>query len=363
MAIDAAVLPDPGTSNILSFPTAYTSSGDNPWAYTAPVSRADALAVPACSRSLDLLASTMAGLPIEEFDTSGRPVESSWVEGPFTGLTRWTVFNLIGRDLILHGVAWMIRDLRDGESYSYAAASTVTVTYQPDPVDPWTYVTTITVNGQPLPDGVTALQIPGWHDGILNHGARLLRTALALDGAAKRMADTPVPSVTLRNESNYELSTAEIAELLAAYKASRSSSAIGYLNAGISENINGWNSVEQQLVEARQFTNGQVANLMGVPGHMIAGGTGSSSSLTYANVTQENRAFLDFGLNPLIKSVEAAFTSWVRPGHHVRFNLGAMLRGNPAEIATIIAQLSPLGLITPAEARIWIDLVPGGPTA
>jgi len=341
------------TANVYELFTGASTSAATTWEYALPVTRQEAESVPAVARSIDLVASTIAGLPLKRYTDTGAEAPLGWLEQPEPNRPRFSTINALVRDLILDGDAWLVPD--SGKWWHVPPSNvSVQVSYRPDA--PWVIAEHVMVNGVAAPEGT--LHFRGWHDGIRRHGARLLRTALALDGAAKRMADSPKPQTTLKNTSNYELTDDEIDAMLAAYKAARQASSTAYLNSGVDEIHNGWNSVEQQLVEARQFTNGQCANLCGVPGHMIAGGTGSSNSLTYANITQENRAFLDYGLNPALKAIEATLSA-ADPGHFTRFNLAGVLRGNPAEVATIITQLQPIGVITTEEAREWVDLAPG----
>jgi HK97 family phage portal protein len=236
--------------------------------------------------------------------------------------------------------------------------------------DPQRRAYPITIDGKRVA-AKDVIGFQGWHDGIRHHGSRILRTALALEKAAKRYADTPLPSMVLKNTSTYELDDTEITELLAGVKAARNTDAVGYINAGIELDTTGWDASELQLVEARMFTSAQIANLVGVPAGLIAGASASGSTLTYQNVAQDNRAFIDFGLSPALKAIESrlsmsdvmgkAWAHQVTPrGTVLRFNLQGILRGNPLERAQIYSSLIEAGVITAAEARLMEDLAPEG---
>jgi hypothetical protein len=43
-------------------------------------------------------------------------------------------------------------------------------------------------------------------------------------------------------------------------------------------------------------------------------------------------------------------------GHAVRFDTSGFLRGNATDLGALVAQLVPLGILTPDEARTIIDL-------
>ena len=336
--------------------------------WEAAVSRSEALSVPAVSRAVDLMATTIAALPVERIVVDAATGKRTRV--PLTGLMeqpepdrpRYNTLVDTCRDLVLEGCAyWVVRErYADGfpRSVRYAPVSDVSV-MRNDYGD----ATRVLWRGHPI-DAADLIAYEGWHDGIRNHGARIIRTALALEAAAKRYADVPLPSLVVKNTSNYELSPTEITELLDNVKRARQSSAVGYVNAGATLDTMGWNSEQLQLVEARVFTNAQIANLCGIPAHFIAASNAGGSSLTYANASQEARTLIDYGMKPLLASLETRWAmNTVTPrGTLLRFELDALLRGNPMERSQLYHSLIPLGVLTVEEAREWEDLTPQADT-
>lgn len=337
---------------------------------TTPVSRALALSVPAVARGVDLLATTVAGLPIERIDAAGQRTDLGWIEQPEAGRSRYSTFLDVATDLIFDSKSYMRvvnrgadrAPLRGGVEYlDLERVASFKVGTK----------TVLTVDGIEV-DPVDIIGFEGWNPGIRFHGARIIRTALALEAAARRYADNPSPTERLRNTSTYELSDDEIDALILQYKTSRNAEGVSYTNAGVEVDVVGWDAAQLQLVEARQFTAAMIANLVGVPSHLIAGAAAASgASITYANVSQENRAFIDYGLKPLARSIEArlslsdpatsAWTNQVTPlGTVVRFNFDALLRGNPLERAQLYQILIPLGVLTVEEARAMEDMTPTG---
>ena len=348
-------------------PTPQTGSWPSGWPDMSsssdyPVTREEALAVPALTRAVNLMATTVASLPIEQLafdaDHKRRRVElPSFMEQPETGRTRYATLTDTARDLILDGRAyWVVRDrYADGfpRSVRYAPARLVTENPKDGPV------TSVTYGGVTIPISNVIL-FEGWHNGIRNHGARIIRTALALEQAARRYAEVPLPSLIIKNTSAYELSQAEVTELIEGVKRARQSSSIGYVNAGADLDTMGWNSEQLQLVEARVFTNAAIANLCGIPAHFIAASNVGGSSLTYSNASQEARTLIDYGMKPLLTAVEErlSLNDTCARGHKIRFELDALLRGNPMERAQLYHSLIPLGVLTVDEARDWEDLTP-----
>lgn len=335
-------------------------------AYSSPVSRDLAMSVPAVQRGVTLKVTTFAGLPIERIAPSGQRTDLGWLEQPEANRPRFATLCDIGYDLELDGVAYLRVHQREvtGEpkrgGVEYIALPRVGNAGD-----------TISVDGKPV-NPADLIGFEGWHDGIRRHGARTIRTAIALEAAAQRYADSPLPAERLVNTSDFELDDSEIDALLAAYKQARNSEAVAYLNAGIKPETVGFDAAQLQLIEGRQFLATQIANLVGIPAHYIAGAAASAGgTVTYANVTQDARALIDYGLKPMIRAVESrlsmsdvtgrAWDNQVTPrGTVIRFNIDGLLRGNPLERAQLYAQLIPLGVLTVDEARAMEDLTPTG---
>lgn len=329
-----------------------------------PVSRKDALSVPALSRAVDLLATTVATLPVEHVVKSAATGKSekvqlsSLMEQPERGRPRYNTLIDTAKDLILDGVSYWLTVERSSDGFPRFVKHMplAEVAFETNNVGE---VSRVTFRGHDVPvRDVIAFQ--GWHDGILNHGQQIIRTAMALEAASRRYADVPLPSLIVKNTSAYELSPGEVSALLNGVKQARQASAVGYINGGVEMDTMGWDAKELQLVEARVFLNASIANLVGIPAHFIAASNVGGSSLTYANASQEARTLIDYGLKPLLGALEARMNmNDVTPrGHTVRFELDAMLRGNPMERSQLYHSLIPLGVLTVEEAREWEDLAP-----
>lgn len=339
--------------------------------YTPAVSRALAMSVPAIQRGVSLKVTTFAGLPWERIDRNGNRIDVGWIEQPEQGRSRFTTFCDLAYDIEFEGVAYLrvLKRTATGEpargGCEYIELRRIGTRMRTDGTSALT-IDNVEVD----PSNVIGFQ--GWHDGILRHGARTIRMALALEAAALRYADTPRPSERLENISEWELTDEEIDEALAAYKLSRNSEAVGYVSRGFKVTEAGWDAAQLQLVEARQFMATQCANLVGVSPHYIAGAAASSGgTVTYSNVTQDNRGLIDYGLKPMIQVFESRLSlsdvqgqdisNQVTPrGTVVRVRLDDLLRGNPLERAQLYQLLIPLGVLTVEEARIQEDLSPTG---
>jgi hypothetical protein len=341
--------------------------------FDGPVPRALALSVPGILRGVTLKATTIAGLPLERVDAAGQRVDLGWLEQPEAGRPRFATISDTITDLELDGRAyWRVLSRDSTGAPRFGGCEYLSLDRVGDiRLSDGTH--TITVDGKPV-DPSAVIGFDGWHDGIRRHGARIIRTALALEAAARRYADTPMPAQVLVNESGYELSDEEIDTLIRDYKGARNQEGVGYVNAGVKPQSIGFDAAQLQLVEARQFTNTQLANLLGLPAQYIAGAAASSGgTVTYANITQDSRALIDYGMKAPIGCLESrlsmsdvtgsAWTNQVTPrGTRVRVSLDGLLRGNPLERAELYQILVPLGILTVDEARAMEDLTPVGRT-
>ena len=176
------------------------------------------------------------------------------------------------------------------------------------------------------------------------------------------MTDTPMAAVTLVDESGYDMSDTEIDAMIHDYKQGRNQEGVGYVR-NVKPVVTGFNSMALQLVAARQFVATQIANLVGVPASAIAGASAASGgTVTYQNVTQESRSLIDYGMKPILASVESrlSMNDATPKGTTVRFSLDGLLRGDALQRAQLYQILIPLGVLTVDEAREMEDLTPEG---
>lgn len=83
---------------------------------------------------------------------------------------------------------------------------------------------------------------------------------------------------------------------------------------------------EAQFVETMKMTTNQIAAVYGIPPEMIGGESGSS--MTYANVEQQQINFVMFTLRPWLVVLEHAFSSLLPDRQYVKFNSDALIRAD-----------------------------------
>lgn len=353
---------------------AYTLTGQEveiSGAHQASVPRSIAMSIPALMRAVTLKVTTVAGLEWERIDRDGNRIDLGWLAQPEPGRARFATLCDLGYDLIFNGVSYLRVNKRtaSGEpaigGLEYVALNRVQ-TYQDAQG-----IAQLMIDGKPV-QRTSVMGFQGWHDGILNHGARTIRMALALEAAALRYANSPLPSERLVNKSDYELADEEIDALLLDYKRARNSEGVAYVNSSIDVQTVGFDAKQLQLIEGRQFVNAAMCDLVGIdPAYVAGAAAGTNGTIEYANITQNARSLVDYGLKDLVVALESrmslsdstgdAWATQMTPrGTSVRANMDSLLRGNALERAQLWQILLPLGVVTLEQVQAYEDLAPVG---
>lgn len=83
------------------------------------------------------------------------------------------------------------------------------------------------------------------------------------------------------------------------------------------------NAKDAQLLETRQFSLTEIANMIGLPAYYLGA---PNSSRTYSNVSEENLQLVRWSLLPWIQRVESKFTEYLPRGQFAKMNIDALLR-------------------------------------
>ena len=336
--------------------------------YQFVVSRNDAMTVPAVARARNIIAGTIASLPLTLYrDSDGQPVADrpSWIRQPDPLVTRQTTMAWTIDSLLFHGQAyWQIIDVyaESGRPLRFRWIDPTRVGFHTDSTG--TVVQYYTLDGKRVPDtGLNSLVVfSGFDDGILTRAGRTVRTAIELERAALVYAETPSPTIALKN-TGADLPSSKIDELLGRWKASRQSNAVAYLSSAVDIEKVGFSPTELALNEARDQTVQELARACGIPGWYLGADTGTG--MTYQNVGNARRDLIDYSLKPYMDAVAQRLSlDDVTPrGTHASYDLAEFTRSSPIERAQLAQALIPLGVITPEEWRATEDLAPGGPLA
>lgn len=253
-----------------------------PDAATLPVTRTEAMSVPAVAKARHVLVTHLADVPLvalrgeDELPAEDQPTFLQRTDGPLSPWHRmaWTV-----DDLLFYG--WSLWSCQRGAADQVLSADRV-------PFDAWWFEDdgTITVEGAAAAAGEVIL-FPGPFEGLLCTAARTIRAAKNTETAWAGRVRNPIPAVELHQVTDDVLTDDEISGLVEAYCTARTdpNGAVVYTPAAVELRTHGQASADM-LIEARNAVRIDVANFTGIPGAALDGAL-STASLTY--VTQEGK--------------------------------------------------------------------------
>jgi HK97 family phage portal protein len=293
------------------------------------VDRTNALSVPGVWRGVNLIASAIAGLPIDAIRNGQVIATPPILSRPNPPETRFSTIQAAVAGAIVDGNFFAVLGPLGPSGY-------------PDtiyPIDPMR-VKCKYEDGRRIYEidnvrfdqseimHVPGFTFPGEHlgVGILQAQRQGLGMSIAVNEyAARYFNGGTTPSVVLHTE-NPDLSQ-EDADLikqkwLMHYGGrSREPAVLG----GIKVEPLTDNAGDSQLVESRQFDLTEIANILGIPGYYLGA---PNSSRTYSNVAEEQLQLLRHSLMPWIIRFEQAFSDLLPRGQVAKFNLDAFLRAD-----------------------------------
>lgn len=315
------------------------------------VSRREAMRVPAVRRGRNVLAATIALLPIVQTDAAGRVVDRAlWVQ-PDPRTTRLYVLAWLVDDLIFNGVAWLRVTGRDAFGWP---ATVERVQRERIRI----MRGTVYVDGVATPD-LDLIRIDGPDEGILVDGGPTLRTLILLNQAVRRMAKLDVPLGVLRLvEGATELTRDQIVELLDDWEDARLKRNTAYLNGAVTYQQVELDADRIQLTDGRQLGVADVARLMNLPPRALNAAT--ASPLTYSTSEGERRDLLDQSLSPYMEAItqRLCLSDVCPPGDVVKFDPSKWLTGTAAEVVETGVKAIGASIYTVDEVRDQLGKAP-----
>lgn len=263
-----------------------------------PITRAEAMALPAIARGRNLICGQTARLALVAQTAAGRLGDQpSIVAAPERFRARALTIAWLTDALMFHGRAWLIVTER---LYTGKPAHVV---WAPEHAISWDAQRgRMLAWGEPV-DAQDVIRIDGPHEGLLNYGRAPLRAAVALSRAAARAADNPVPSIDLHQTTGDKIDEKQIDALVNRWISARrgKNGGVGFTNQTIEAKVLG-QPVEQLLIAGRQQAEKECAQLLNLPGWAVDAAV-QGSSLTYSNVPSRSRELLDYTLTPYTDAI------------------------------------------------------------
>lgn len=293
---------------------------------TVPVSRAEAMGIPAIAKARHRLCSDAARAPlvVMEGDAEVRDQSTAWLQRtslPGTPQHRmvWTV-----DDLVFYGWSlWAVQ--RDGDGAITAAARV--------PFEWWSFGEDgrVVINGQPVDDPEQLVLIPGFHEGIVNFAPRTIRGARELETQWAERAANPIPAVELHQETSDALEPEEIEELVESWRDALrdNGGAVAYTPRSLTVKTHG-TAVTDLLIEGRNAAAIDAARIVGVPAAVLDA-SNVNSTLTYETLQGRNLEYTEHSLSLYTGPVEARLSldDVVPPGRRVRADTSSLTVNPP----------------------------------
>ena len=293
------------------------------------VDETSTLSVPGIWRAVTLISDAIGGLPLHAYRSEEYvDPQPNLLLKPVPTETRIETVSAMVASLIIHGnyVAILGEPGANGypDSIYPVAVHRVNVrkqdgriVYRIDDVD-YQADEVLHIKGFSMPG-----EIVGY--GILSAQRQAIGGAVAVNTYAQRYFDGGAQPTGIIYSANPDL-TQEEAELLKTqwlrqYGGTKRTPAV--LNESTKFQQLSDNAKDAQLLETRQFSLTEIANMIGLPAYYLGA---PNSSRTYSNVSEENLQLVRWSLLPWIQRCEASLTELLPRGQYAKFNIDALLR-------------------------------------
>jgi phage portal protein BeeE len=309
------------------------------YTYYEGEARNRAMSVATISRARDLMASVIACMPLKMYNEmwNGEEMEQidiaprTWLRQPDPGVTYNFLMAWTFDDLFFFGRAfWYITArTQDGypTSFTRLPAGSVNTTDQAGPV--WYGPSKeIYFQGQML-DPKDVVQFLSPVQGITYMSEQTVATALKLEAARYRNAESSIPAGVLKQTGGEPLSATELADLASAFNAARATNQTAALNEFLSYTETTATPDKMLLIDAANYQALECARLTNVPPYLVGVSTGSYS---YQSSEQARADLYIFGVKAYADCIAATLSqNNVLPrGTYVKFDADEYLIENYA---------------------------------
>ena len=264
-----------------------------------PISRADALSIPAMSKARDLICATIAKLPLVVKNKDGvlaDEFQPSWTYRTDGELSPFMRMLMTVDDLFFFGASlWQV--VRGSENQILTADRVPYERWQVTPAG------VIEINNLPV-DADEVIYIPGPHLGVLDKDGAVLRSAKSIAAALETRVKSPIPAMEIHHSGDGELSKKEIENLVSAYNKARRDpeGATVFTPGSVTLIPHGEKADSGFMSEGRNGIRLDVANATGIPVALLDGST-STASLTYSTQEGRRNEFVDYSLDIWMEAI------------------------------------------------------------
>lgn len=321
---------------------------DSFWGTRVP--RELAYTVDAVERGVGVIAGILASLPLER-RRGDELIPTGWLDQPEADFTYAASIYRLAEDLIFerHALWEVAGRTLDGWPAEVIRIDPEFSTYEYEPGTDRVVRIHATRDGRTIPER-NLIRFDSPTRGLLYRGADAIRQAIRVEAAASRYAEPEIPTGVLRNESQVQLTDAEVQQQLGQWEKQRRSHNTAFLNRGVTYQAILSTPEQMQLIDARDQAAKRIARFLGLPPRYVAAPSGDSQ--TYSNVAHERRDLMDISLMRWINPIEQTLSMRCAPrGQTITFDMSRFLRPNRGERADIWQKLIAAGVMSRQEAR------------
>jgi HK97 family phage prohead protease len=338
------------------------------------VGRAEALTVPGMLRGRNMICS-IATLPLVQVNARNETVRNPLLEQLDPDVANVVTLAQTVEDLIFESIAWWKITAQDFAGYPLAVrhldvsqvslsppASAGHLDPLPGGYDP-RGVPYVYVDGVATPSD-TVIRFDSPNPPVLQAAGRAIRKAILLDKAASMYADDPRPLDYFTPADGADpVDDADVADILAAWKAARKRRSTAYVPASLKYNsVDSPSPADLQLPELQRQAGLEIANALGIDPEDLGI---STTSRTYSNVIDRRQDRINEVLAPFMRAITQRLSMGdvTRRGHRVLFDLDDYLKANPTDRWNVYKTATDIGAITVDEIRAEENLPPLPPDA
>jgi phage portal protein BeeE len=309
------------------------------YTYLEGPARNRAMSVATISRARDLMASVIACMPLKMYNEmwNGDEMEQvniaprTWLRQPDPSVTYPFLMAWTFDDLFFYGRAFWYITARTQDGYPTAftrlPAGSITTTDQDGPV--WFAPSKQVYFQGNMLDPKDLVQFLSPVQGIVYMSEQTVATALKLEAARYRNAESSIPAGVLKQTGGEPLSATELADLASAFNAARATNQTAALNEFLSYTETTATPDKMLLIDAANYQALECARLTNVPPYLVGVSTGSYS---YQSSEQARADLYIFGVKAYADCIAATLSqNNVLPrGTYVKFDADEYLIENYA---------------------------------
>lgn len=339
-----------------------------------------AVGLPAVWRAVNLIAGTIASLPLHAYrNVEGARIRATTgraavlLEEPSPGMTPMEFWEVVYAHLLLWGNAyiWKRRNSLGVFTEWFILHPSRVKVGRARITDPKVFQVDSKVDFVD-DDACPIMHIPGFgYDGVCGVSPiRAARQGLGLalaaeEYGAKLFGSGSLATGVLQTEQRLTASQADVIQKRWSEKRAGMNSAHStiVLDRGTQFQQLSIPPEDAQFIESRRFQVSEVARLFGAPPHMLMDITGSTSWGT--GIEQQGIGFVVYTLRPWMTRVEQRVTREIRPqALYARYSVEGLLRGDSAARGAFYKTLWGLGVLSTNDIRALEEMAPveGGDT-